>query len=123
LRTDFQDTVRQFPVLGSIPIIGMLFKSTNFQRDETELVITVTPRLVKPVPAYALKVPTDRAGPPNELDLFGVGRTDTGVPSGPGATGIPPVDTAPRINVVPIQPGGMAAKKPSGFEKEYGHVL
>jgi len=124
LRTDFQDTVRQFPVLGSIPIIGMLFKSTNFQRDETELVITVTPRLVKPVPAYALKVPTDRASPPNELDLFGASRTDTGVPAGPGATGIPPADVRPpQTIVVPVQPGGMAAAKPVGFEKEYGHVL
>jgi len=127
LRTDFQDTVRQFPILGSIPIIGMLFKSTNFQRDETELVITVTPRLVRPVPAYALKVPTDRVSPPNELDLFGASRTDTGVPSGPGATGIPPADT--RVRVVPVpapapaQPGGMAAAKPTGFQKEYGHVL
>jgi pilus assembly protein CpaC len=126
LRTDFQDTVRQFPVLGSIPIIGMLFKSTNFQRDETELVITVTPRLVRPVPSYALKVPTDRASPPNELDLFGASRTDTGVPSGPGAIGVPPADTRPPQTVVvpvPVQPGGMAAAKPTGFEKEYGHVL
>jgi len=127
LRTDFQDTVRQFPILGSIPIIGMLFKSTNFQRDETELVITVTPRLVRPVPAYALKVPTDRVSPPNELDLFGASRTDTGVPSGPGAVGIPPADAAPPTVIVkpvqPGQPGGMAAAKPTGFQKEYGHVL
>lgn len=125
LRTDFQDTVRQFPILGSIPIIGMLFKSTNFQRDETELVITVTPRLVRPVPPYALKSPTDRAGPPNEADLFLLGRTDTGVPAGPGATGVPPADAVPPrpVVVVPTQPGGSAARQPSGFEKEYGHVL
>ena len=126
LRTDFQDTVRQFPILGSIPIIGMLFKSTNFQRDETELVITVTPRLVRPVPNYALKVPTDRAGPPNESDLFLFGRTDTGVPQGPGATGVPPAN-APVINPPPPPPapapGGSAALKPIGLEKEYGHVL
>ena len=124
LRTDFQDTVRQFPVLGSIPIIGLLFKSTNFQRDETELVITVTPRLVRPVPAYALKVPTDRASPPNELDLFGASRTDTGVPSGPGAVGILPADTQPRAVPPPPpppqpgQPGGMASTKPTGFQKD-----
>ena len=121
LRTDFQDTVRQFPILGSIPIIGMLFKSTNFQRDETELVITVTPRLVKPVPANRLAVPTDRVGPPNEADLFLLGRTDTGVPAGPGAVGaLPP---APVVVPPAAQPGGSAALKPIGFEKEYGHVL
>ena len=124
LRTDFQDTIRQFPILGSIPIIGLLFKSTNFQREETELVIIVTPRLVRPVPAHALKVPTDRAGPPNEGDLFMLGRTDTGVPPGPGATGIPPAPPpAPRTVTPPATPGGSAAVKPIGFEKDYGHVL
>ncbi len=123
LRTDFQDTVRQFPILGSIPILGMLFKSTSFQRDETELVIVVTPRLVRPVPAYAVKVPTDRAGPPNEADLFLLGRTDTGVPAGPGATGVPPASAPAPIMVAPPQPGGSAAVKPIGFEKEYGHVF
>jgi pilus assembly protein CpaC len=123
LRTDFQDTIRQFPILGSIPIIGLLFKSTNFQRDETELVIVVTPRLVRPVPAYAIKVPTDRAGPPNEADLFMFGRTDTGVPQGPGATGVPPSSTPATKVVTPPPPGGSASAKPIGFEKEYGHVL
>ena len=122
LRTDFQDTVRQFPILGSIPIIGMLFKSTNFQREETELVIIVTPRLVRPVRANAMKLPTDRAGPPNEADLFLLGRTDTGVPAGPGAIGKPPADVAP-VAPLPLGPGGSASLKPVGFEKEYGHVL
>lgn len=123
LRTDFQDTVRQFPILGSIPVIGMLFKSTSFQRDETELVIIVTPRLVRPVPAHALKVPTDRAGPPSEADLFLLGRTDTGVPAGPGAIGVPPAPAPAPIIVAPPQPGGSAAVRPTGFQKEYGHVL
>ena len=123
LRTDFQDTVRQFPILGSIPIIGMLFKSTNFQRDETELVIVVTPMLVRPVPAYAVKVPTDRITPPNEADLFLLGRTDTGVPAGPGATGIPPASPPPPVTVPPPPSGGSAAAQPIGLEKEYGHVF
>src|SRR4030095_10620920 len=70
IRKDFQDTVRQFPILGSIPIIGSLFRSTNFQREDTELLIVVTPRLVRPVRAASLTVPTDRAGPPPEADQF-----------------------------------------------------
>src|SRR6185295_9976058 len=65
IRKDFQDTIRQVPLLGSIPIIGTLFRSTGFQNDQTELVIIVTPRLVRPVAAGALKAPTDRTGPPN----------------------------------------------------------
>ena len=79
LRKDFQDTVRQFPILGSLPIIGTLFRSTGFQREETELLMIVTPRLVRPVRAGSLQAPTDRVKQPNEADLFLLGRTDTGV--------------------------------------------
>ena len=124
LRRDFQDTVRQFPILGSIPIIGTLFRSTNFQREETELVIIVTPRLVRPQRAGSFKVPTDRAGPPNEADLFLLGRTDTGVPPVPGLPmAAPPPPPPPPVVVAPPPTGGSASLKPAGFEKEYGHVL
>ena len=120
IRKDFQDTVRQVPLLGSIPIIGSLFHSTNFQNDQSELVIIVTPRLVRPVPAGTLKAPTDRVGAPNEADLLLNGRTDTGVP--PAAT---PFVQPPVVVPPPAPPaGGMAqAKQPNGFEKDYGHVL
>ena len=121
LRKDFQDTVRQFPILGSIPIIGSLFRSTNFQREETELVIIVTPRLVRPVPAGSLKSPTDTAGPPHEADLFFLGRTDKGAPPAQPPFNVP---SAPAPVVVPVvPPGGMALKQDIGLEKEYGHVL
>jgi pilus assembly protein CpaC len=119
IRKDFQDTVRQVPLLGSIPIIGALFRSTSFQHDETELVIIVTPHLVRPVPEGTLKAPTDLTGPPNEADLLIDGRTDTGVPPAarPFVTTTPPPPPPPPT-------GGMAqAKQPSGFEKDYGHVL
>ena len=122
LRRDFQSTVRQFPLLGSIPIIGTLFRSTGFNRDETELVILVTPRLVRPVPANALKSPTDRVREPNEADLFLLGRTDTGVPPAP-EWNAPPVRTEPVVVTPPAPGGGSAERKPIGFEKEYGHVL
>jgi pilus assembly protein CpaC len=123
IRKDFQDTVRQFPILGSIPIIGSLFRSTNFQREDTELLIIVTPRLVRPVKAGTLPAPTDRAHAPPEADLFFLGRTDTGVPAGPelrapGTMPPPPPPPAPAG-----ASGGSAEKQPTGFEKEYGHVL
>jgi pilus assembly protein CpaC len=119
IRKDFQDTIRQVPFLGSIPIIGSLFRSTGFQHEETELVIIVTPRLVRPVRAGTLKVPTDRVGPPNEADLLLNGRTDTGVP--PSAA--PFVQPAPLPPPPPPTSGGTAQNKPIGFEKDYGHVL
>ena len=119
LRRDFADTVRQFPILGSLPIIGTLFRSTNFERNDSELVIIVTPRLVKPVRAGALKVPTDRATPPAESDLFLLGRTDGAVDPVPPANekfAVPPPATTPV-------PGGMAAFDPSRLELPHGHIL
>jgi len=109
IRRDFQDTIRQVPLLGSLPIIGTLFRSTGFQHENTELVIIVTPHLVRPVPAGTLKAPTDRVGPPTEIDLMLNGRTDRIAPPPP-----PPP---------PIGGAGMAKKQPSGFEKDYGHAL
>lgn len=121
LRRDFQNTVRQFPVLGSIPIIGSLFRSTGFQREETELVIIVTPRLVRPVRAGALKAPTDRVGPTPEVDLFLNGRTDTGMPVIPGVIGAAP--TAPTTVAPTVGASGAAKIAPVGLERDYGHVL
>ncbi len=123
IRKDFQDTIRQVPLLGSLPIIGTLFRSTGFQNEQTELVIIVTPRLVEPVRAGALKAPTDRVGPPNEANLFLNGQSDTGVPPAatPFVTPTPPLPPRPAPVVPPT--GGMSEKKPMGFEKDYGHVL
>ncbi|RIX32444.1 type II and III secretion system protein family protein [Sphingomonas edaphi] len=126
LRRDFQDTVRQFPILGSIPIIGALFRSTNFQKEETELVIIVTPRLVRPVRAASMRLPTDRVTAPDEADLFLLGRTDSGVGVNPLAPTQPspvdrPIGELPQPNAG--APGGMAALDPSKLEKDYGHAL
>jgi pilus assembly protein CpaC len=125
LRKDFQDTIRQVPLLGSIPIIGTLFRSTGFQHEETELVIIVTPRLIRPVRAGAFKVPTDRVGPPNEANLLLNGQTDTGVPpsSAPFTSPPPPPPPPPVMVAPPTGSGGTAQTKPTGFEKDYGHVL
>jgi len=130
IRKDFRDTVRQFPVLGSIPIIGTLFRSTNFEKEETELVIIVTPRLVRPVRAAAMKVPTDRAMPPDEADLFLLGRTDSAVgvnplePTKPSPSGRP-IGEMPQAAPPPPTPpaGGMAALDPTKLEKDYGHAF
>ncbi len=113
LRNDFQSTVRQFPLLGSIPIIGTLFRSTGFQKQETELVIIVTPRLVRPVPAGQMKLPTDRVRPPSELDLFLNGRTDSAVGTNP----LDPKD-APK-NPYPATPAPAAPE--GGFSGPNGH--
>src|SRR4029079_11073640 len=65
-RKTLQATLRKVPLLASLPIIGALFRSTGFQHEETELVIIVTPRLVRPVPAGTLKGPTERGWAPKQ---------------------------------------------------------
>ncbi|SLN37419.1 Type II secretion system protein D precursor [Pseudoruegeria aquimaris] len=70
LLDDFQDNVSQIPWIGDIPVLGTLFRSTDFQRDQSELVIIITPHLVTPTRGEALALPTDRIKPPSEADLF-----------------------------------------------------
>ncbi|WP_416349415.1 type II and III secretion system protein family protein [Pararhodobacter sp.] len=70
LQDDFQGSVAQVPWLGDIPILGALFRSTEYQRDQSELVIFVTAHLVSPTRGEALLLPTDRIRLPNEAQLF-----------------------------------------------------
>ncbi len=70
LRRDFQTTVRQVPLLGSIPILGALFRSSGFQKGETELLIVVTPRLVAPLRPEQVRLPTDRIEDPRAVDVL-----------------------------------------------------
>ena len=58
LQKSADNDVRKFPLLGDIPVLGQLFRSKRFDARETELVITVTPYLVRPVATAAIAVPT-----------------------------------------------------------------
>ena len=84
LSDDFQDSVNQVPFLGDIPVLGALFRSASYQRDQTELVVIVTAHLVSPVRGEALMLPTDRIRPPSERELFLHGRS-LGEPAAGGA--------------------------------------
>ncbi len=77
LQDDFQDLVGQVPWLGDIPVLGALFRSADFERRQSELVIIVTPHLVTPVRGEALMLSTDRVRPPSESELFLLGRTSS----------------------------------------------
>ena len=70
LQDDFQGAVAQVPWLGSIPVLGALFRSADYQRDQSELMIFVTAHLVTPTRGEALLLPTDRIRLPNEGQLF-----------------------------------------------------
>ena len=85
LSDDFQDTVNQVPFLGDIPVLGALFRSASYQRDQTELVVIVTAHLVNPVRGEALMLPTDRVRPPSERELFLFGRSEGAPATGAAA--------------------------------------
>ncbi len=75
LQDDFRDTNSQVPWLGDIPVLGALFRSADYQREQSELVIIITAHLVSPTRGEALALPTDRLRPPSEKDLFLFGKT------------------------------------------------
>jgi len=75
-----QDTIRQnidgLPGMKDLPVLGALFRSRDFQNQETELVVLVTPYLVKPVAQQKLALPTDGYAPPSDLDTILLGRNN-----------------------------------------------
>ena len=63
-------TIDRTPGLGDVPVLGMLFKSDNFRRGDTELVIVITPYLVRPVSADQIVLPTDAYQNPTDVQRF-----------------------------------------------------
>jgi pilus assembly protein CpaC len=77
LQTKNTQDLSQLPWIGSVPVLGALFRSTSYQQQETDLVIIVTPRLVAPaVPGQRLASPLDSRLPANDVDFFLNGQMD-----------------------------------------------
>lgn len=79
LEDDFIDAAGQVPWLGDIPILGALFRSANYQRRQSELVVIVTAHLVSPTRGDGYVLSTDRIRPPSERELFLNGKTSSTV--------------------------------------------
>ena len=118
MRNSHNNSVEKAPFLGDLPIIGALFRSNGFRRNETELVIVVTPYLVKPVSAHQIALPTDGYHESSDterllLDKRHSSRTGEGRPE--------PVPAQPRVvapgigavgsAVVPATPAAAAPVK------------
>jgi pilus assembly protein CpaC len=77
LQSDNKNQIDQLPWLGSVPVLGMLFSSKSYQKNETDLAIIVTPHLVRPArPGDVIKSPADDTLPPNDADFFLLGKTE-----------------------------------------------
>jgi pilus assembly protein CpaC len=77
LQSNGQNALTQLPWVGDIPILGALFRSASYQKNETDLAIIVTPRLVRPTrPGDVVATPLDKSLPVNDADLFLMGKIE-----------------------------------------------
>jgi pilus assembly protein CpaC len=104
LKDDVRTVVSKYPILGEIPILGALFRSTSFQKNETELIIIVTPHLVKPLDLAKQTLPTDQYVEPNDFEFYLLGLAE-----GKGEPKPPPLGAGP--------------KKGTGLEGNFGHSV
>jgi pilus assembly protein CpaC len=93
VKNNVTQTIKAFPVLGELPVLGALFRSTAFQTDKSELIFVVTPRLAKVLPPDFV-LPTDTYVPPKRSEYFLEGRVEGKPPT--------PVPTAPVEETPPI---------------------
>ncbi len=97
LSENVTELISKFPVLGDIPVLGALFRSTSFKRNETELVVIVTPHLVKPLDMSKMTLPTDKYGDPGDFNFYLLG------------------DLSGKPKNVPVNR--------KGFDGEVGHIV
>jgi pilus assembly protein CpaC len=104
MSSDIQNRLSKFPGLGDLPVLGTLFRSQRFQSNETELVILVTPYLVRPVDEPVMAAPTDGYRAPTDIERILQGRLHSPTLQ-PGRAG-------------PIGPQGQRLAGPVGFVLE-----
>jgi len=106
LKSDVREIVSKFPLLGDIPILGALFRSTSFQKNETELIIIVTPHLVKPLDLAKQTLPTDQYVEPDDFEFYLFGKLEGDEKKKPSKSGSP----------------SAAVDKEMQLEGKFGHI-
>ena len=106
LQDNIAQTVDEHPFLGQVPILGNLFRSNQFLKNETELIIVVTPHLVKPIDMTKQTLPTDQYVEPNDLEFYFLGKLEGfSSPLIPGSASVP-----------------LVKDKEGGLEGNFGHI-
>ncbi|QIL02789.1 type II and III secretion system protein family protein [Sphingomonas sinipercae] len=100
LRNALTNDIDKAPFLGDLPILGALFRSTSYKRQETELVIIVTPYLVRPV-SGRMALPTDGLRAPTDAQRVAFGQTVTGVSAAPAAAPVATIQAVPGSAAAP----------------------
>jgi pilus assembly protein CpaC len=118
LQNTHNNSFDKAPGLGDVPILGALFRSNAWQRNETELVIVITPYLVKPVNANQIVLPTDGYKAPDDLQRLLGGQLGGGTSGGdrPKPMMAPNGETGPSVGAmspVPVTPAAPAPSQPA----------
>jgi pilus assembly protein CpaC len=80
IKNNLVASMKGLPLLGDVPVLGALFRSTDYQKDQTELVFVITAHLVKPMAGAGYALPTDRVGEPSRIAVALGGRLDGPAP-------------------------------------------
>jgi pilus assembly protein CpaC len=103
IKSNLVANLKGVPVLGELPVLGALFRSTDYQQDRTELVFVITAHLVKPLSGNGYQLPTDKVGEPSRAALMLGGQLE----------GPPPPATTAAMAPAPAAPATQSA---GGFE-------
>jgi pilus assembly protein CpaC len=107
INENLREVVNKFPGLGSIPVLGALFRSQEFIKGESELVILVTPHLARPLPSDQIRLPTDDFIEPTSNQFYLMGRIEGKAPEDASVPAGEPI----------------AANEEGGVESDFGHEL
>ena len=109
IKNNMNEALNKFPGLGEVPVMGALFRSTEFQTDQTELMFVVTPRLVKPLNT-AVILPTDNHVVPGRSDviLMGSGEGKAPAPVRASAVDATPAAVPAQASASPVAPAPVA---------------
>lgn len=112
LQNAHNNSISKTPGLGDVPILGTLFRSNGFQRNETELMIVITPYLVKPVNANEIALPTDGYKSPGDVERVLMGQLSSSNKAGdrPKPTMAAPAGATPSLGA--MTPAAPAAPQP-----------
>lgn len=108
LKEEVREVASKIPLLGDIPILGVLFRSSEFQKSESELIVIVTPHLVRPLDTSKQPLPTDQFIEPNDFEFYLLGRLENK---------FPPADEQAYFKPV------VSKGKEENPDKNFGHIL
>jgi pilus assembly protein CpaC len=101
IKNNLTASLKGLPLLGNVPILGALFRSSDYQADRTELVFVITAHLVKPMAGASYVLPTDKVGEPSTTAVMLGGRLD-----GPPPETTTAVASSPALTPQPVRSSG-----------------